>query len=236
MHILNFLFSLSLSLFVSITIYIFYCFRRDCRIWLWWETLPRRNCARIEITFRIRRVIVKVRWKSVKAFANEVAIECFVGASEGHGNAEEWPSQPLSLSRFIGAERGRTIDKTPPPGVGGGWAPRDDNIPLLIAIIPLCYGAFRDSTQWESCCFARFVAFHVARQERWCCVKIYNKFTCARAVKCARMPSLDSPWLGISFENIRQHVLNISRILLRARVPSWQGNSINIRAICPSVE
>lgn len=56
------------------------------------------------------------------------------------------PSQPLSLSRFIApnaAERSikrfhrRTVER------------RDDNVPLLIAIIPLYYGAFRDPTQRE---------------------------------------------------------------------------------------
>ncbi|EFN72953.1 Dystrophin, isoforms A/C/F/G [Camponotus floridanus] len=63
------------------------------------------------------RVIVKVRWKSVKAFTDEVAIgECFVEVSKVTETRKSGkPSQPLSLSRFIGAERGRTIDKTPPP-------------------------------------------------------------------------------------------------------------------------
>lgn len=100
---------------------------------------------------------------------------CFVGFSkvtETRKNSK--PSQPLSLSRFIGAERGRTIDKTPPPCVGGGWAPRDDNIPLLIAIIPLCYGAFRDPMQWERCCFTRFVAFRRATGETTLCVWKYT--------------------------------------------------------------
>lgn len=69
---------------------------------------------------------------------------CFVGDLEGHGNTEEWQTDPatfpFSLHR---AERSRTIDKTPLPS-DDPVRPRDDNIPLVIAIIPLYYSAFRD--------------------------------------------------------------------------------------------
>lgn len=158
---------------------------------------------------------------------------CFVGASkvtETRKNGQTEPATfPFSLHR---AERSRTIDKTPPPSAG--WAPRNDNIPLLIAIIPLCYGAFWNPMQREHRCF-HALHFVVLRQERQCrAEKIYNKFTCARAHKCAAcMPSLDLPWLGISFGNIRERVLNISRILLRACVrkqvyPSWIMMSVTL--------
>lgn len=126
---------------------------------------------------------------------------CFVGASkvtETRKNGQTEPATfPFSLHR---AERSRTIDKTPPPSAG--WAPRNDNIPLLIAIIPLCYGAFWNPAQREHRCF-HALHFVVLRQERQCWAeKIYNKFTCARAHKCAAcMPSLDLSWLGISFGN-----------------------------------
>lgn len=124
---------------------------------------------------------------------------------------------PFSLHR---AERSRTIDKTPPPS--GDWAPRDDNIPLSNSHYSVMLWRFsRLDCNGEHRCFARCILV-VATGQRQCRVeKIYNKFTCARAHKCALHAfSLDLlPWVGISFRSIREHDLNIfSRILLCAHV------------------
>lgn len=137
---------------------------------------------------------------------------CFVGASkvtETQKNGQtESATFPLSLHR---AERSRTIDKTPPPS--GGWAPRDDNIPLLIAIIPLCYGALRDSMQRESCRFARCISSCDRKDSA-----VRRKFTINLHAHVLTNVLACLLWTCPGLEFHLEHVLNISRILLRARV------------------
>lgn len=98
-------------------------------------------------------------------------------------------NQPLSLSRFIAPNIvERSIKRLPP---SGSRAPRDDNIPLLIAIIPLHYGAFRDPTQRELCRSAHCISA-VCRETDSTLEEIYDEFTCARALRYICTPRLQT--------------------------------------------
>lgn len=138
-------------------------------------------CLRAYLT-RNCQDLAKGSVKPLRMGSRSAKWRCFVSDLEGHGNAEEWQTDPatfpFSLHR---AERSRTIDKTPPPS--DGVRPRDDNIPLVIAIIPLYYSAFRDpdATGATLCRFTRG-AFCRARPERqYISEKIYKQFACSRA-------------------------------------------------------
>jgi hypothetical protein len=107
---------------------------------------------------RSRRLIVRADEEGVKASWGSQNGDCFVGQRSQErgrmGKPSHFPflasSQPNAAERSIKRLRHRVAARS-----------GDDNIPFLITVIPLHYGAFGEPTcHQQARCFARFTFCH----------------------------------------------------------------------------